>query len=117
MYNQDDDLRYAIMNNGLTEFSEDEILDIIVEVPGENDELSWWWILKLTKDRYALLSGWCDYTGWDCRSGLSVLGLYETALLAAKDAPFKEESSQRYIRNNLINQLKGLQPKFTYFEK
>ncbi len=49
-------------------------IDYVVGVAeGERDESSWYWILKLKKavdgNRYVYLTGWCDYTGWDCRSG------------------------------------------------
>ena len=112
-----DDLWYAIENNGLNDFSEADIKDIVAEVPGENDEYSWYWILKLTNKKYALLSGWCDYTGWDCQSGLKTLGVYNTALQAANAAPKEEECSKRFIRLNLVNQIKGKYPKFTYWSE
>jgi hypothetical protein len=114
MYNQNDDLKSAIENNGLSLFEENEIVNIVAEVPGQNDEYSWWWVLELTDNRYALLRGSCDYTGWDCRSSLDVEGLFTTALLAAEASPFKDKWSERYIRTNLVNQVKGTQPKFTY---
>ena len=116
MYNQSDDLKYAIESNSLDTFLEEEIVDIVAEVPGSNDEFSWWWVLQLTKDRFALVSGWCDYTGWDCQSGITEHGIYSTALKAAKESPEIEKYSDRNIRKNLVGQLKGKFPKFTYWE-
>jgi len=115
MYNPNDDLKWAIENNGLDTFLETDITDIVAEVPGQNDEYAWWWVLKLTKNRYALVSGSCDYTGWDCQSSITEHGLFTSALLAAKESPEKDWSS-RAIRKNLVGQLKGKYPKFTYWE-
>ena len=45
-----------------------DLVDVILEITGENDEASWHWIVKTTSG-FAYISGWCDYTGWDCQSG------------------------------------------------
>lgn len=111
----DDDLWYAIEYNGVEKFSLDDITDIVAEVPGENDELAWWWILQLKDGRFVLLAASCDYTGWDCRSGIDFEDVYETAKQAAEAAPENEEYSKRAIRLNLIGQLDGKYPKFTYW--
>jgi len=108
---ENDDLWYAIENNGLSNFKEDDIIDIVAEVPGENDEFSWWWVLELQNGKFALLEGWCDYTGWDCQSGLSENGIFDNAILAAENSP--EEDSGRKIKENLIGQINGIYPKYT----
>ena len=45
-----------------------DLVDVILEIIGENGEASWHWIVKTTSG-FAYISGWCDYTGWDCQSG------------------------------------------------
>ncbi len=110
-----DDLRSAFEENSSDELSLRHVLGILAEIPGENDELNWHWIVKLTDGRYAYIQGWCDYTGWDCQSGID----YEfatTALKAAKESPIQEEYSSRAIQAQLIAQLKGTQPYATYEE-
>lgn len=52
-------------------FAKDDVEGILAVVEGENDERPWWWILSLTDGRFAMLTGSCDYTGWDCQSGAS----------------------------------------------
>ena len=116
MIRKNDDLWYALSYNPPDTFAVDDIKDIVAEIPGENDELNWWWILKLKTKKFVLLSGWCDCTGWDCQSGIDEIGIFKTALQAAKSSPVKEEYSKRLIRKNLMGQIKGIYPKFTYWE-
>lgn len=116
--NPNDDLWYAMACNNPS-FSRDDVLSIVAEVPGQNDELTWWWILKLrvqgqNRAKYLLLSGWCDYTGWDCRSGLDEEGLHRTAWEAATNAP--EQDGGRDIQFILLGQLNGDVPFGTYTE-
>lgn len=113
MVHENDDIHYALQSNAPSTFHPDDIKDIVAEVPGGNDEYSWWWILELAPDKFALVSGWCDYTGWDCQSGIDEVGIFENALLAANAAPEIEEYSNRAIRKNLAGQLSGEYPKFT----
>jgi len=110
--NENDDIWSALDYNTPRTFQIGEIESIEAEVPGANDELSWWWVLRLANDRYVLLEGWCDYTGWDCQSGIVEYGIVETALEAAKLAPEAENGwkDDREIRKNLSNQLLGEQP-------
>lgn len=116
MYNQNDDLKYAIDDNGLKLHTEEEIEKIIAEVPGGNDEFSWWWIVQLTNGKFATISAWCDYSGWGCQSGLTEHGVFDTAGEAAKASPEKEEYSNRTIQKNLTAQLIGEQPFALYQE-
>jgi len=62
--NEGDDLWYALDDTPPTLYAVEDVEDIVAEVPGENDELNWWWILQLRDGRHALVSAWCDYTGW-----------------------------------------------------
>ncbi|MCK9597788.1 MAG: hypothetical protein M0R06_02030 [Sphaerochaeta sp.] len=116
-YNDNDDLKYAIRYNGLEEsFNESEIEEIVAEVPGENDGAYWYWIVRLTSGKFSLLVGCCDYTGWDCQSGLDVEGIFDTELQAAESA-IEKDSYGRPIRKNLVGQVKGTYPKFTLWEQ
>lgn len=108
-----DDLQYALTNNPPETFKSEDITHIVAEVCGANDEDAWWWILKMKNKKFFLLSGSCDYTGWDCQSGIDEQGYFKTALQAAKATP---ENTSRKIRKNLIAQVKGKQPLFTYKE-
>lgn len=114
--NSNDDLWYALDYNQPSNFTKDDVIDILAEVPGENDELSWWWILQLKDNRFALLEAWCDYTGWDCQSGIYTEEIHQTATECAEASPEIDNHSNRTIRKNLINQLNGTQPKFLYTE-
>lgn len=115
MIHEIDGLWSALENNHPEKFLPSEIVDIVAEVPGENDEFSWWWVLELKNKKYVLLSAWCDHTGWDCQSGIGCEELYITALRAAMAAPEKDEFDERAIRKNLVGQLTGKYPKFTYW--
>jgi len=114
--NPNDDLWYALEYNPSQSFNHDEVVSILAEVPGENDELSWWWVLELTRERYILVSGWCDFTGWDCQSGIEEYPIVGNKYDAPLYAPASEEYTGRTIRSNLTKQLSGTQPKYTYME-
>lgn len=49
--------------------SADDVDYTVAASAGENDESDWLAIVKLKDGRFAYISAWCDYTGWDCRSG------------------------------------------------
>ena len=113
---KNDDLWCALECNTPGIFSIDDIKDIVAEVPGANDEYSWWWVLEMSSG-FMLLEGSCDYTGWDCQSSITEFELRDTATKAAMDAPVVEEYSKRTIQPNLIAQLEGKYPKFAYWGK
>lgn len=46
----------------------DDIDAVLLELTGENDEQGWHWLVSLIGGGFAYISGWCDYTGWDCQS-------------------------------------------------
>ena len=60
------DLMAACRENGI---QHDDIAGVVLEITGENDEYSWHWLVSLSDGRFAYITGWCDYTGWDCKSG------------------------------------------------
>jgi hypothetical protein len=89
-------------------FGEEDIENVVAQIPGHNDEDNWFWIIQLKDGRFALLDAWCDYTGWDCQSGVNNLNYHQTAMAAAEFAP--EYDSGRSIRFNLVSQVKGTIP-------
>ena len=111
-----DDLWTALDIHPPKAFNTDDIVQIIAEVPGENDEFSWWWLLRLTNHKFALVSAWCDFTGWDCQSGVTVEEIRETIADCLDQAPIRD-GSRRRIRENLTRQITGEQAKFTYVEE
>lgn len=80
----DYDLGACLYNNSIEEFSIENIEELLAIREGENDGESWIWILKLSDDKFAYVEGWCDFTGWDCMSGVFST-LHDTALQAAGD--------------------------------
>ncbi len=46
-----------------------DVAEVLASSDGENDGASWIAALRLNDGRFALLSAWCDYTGWGCRDG------------------------------------------------
>jgi len=65
-----DDLHYALVYNGHGRVPSDDVDGIIAELPGHNDELSWHWVIQMKSGRFVYLEASCDYTGWDCQSGI-----------------------------------------------
>ena len=64
----DYDLKACFEYNELP-FAVTDIEKVLAVWEGEKDEDDWRWIVRLTDGRFALVVGWCDYTGWDCQSG------------------------------------------------
>lgn len=50
----------------------ENIVDYIWGQQGCNDEEGWALLCKLDNDKYAYYYAWCDYTGFDCRSGMDL---------------------------------------------
>ena len=64
----DKDLSEALYWNGKNiGIYEKNIEGVCLAISGANDGVNWYWIIQMTniyKDKYWLLEGWCDYTGW-----------------------------------------------------
>ncbi len=105
----DDDLRAAIDEH--LELSVGDVVDVVAQVPGEADEANWYWIVRLGTGRWALITGGCDYTGWECQSHADLFTAEspEAAAALAKDTP-----SRRNVSIQLLAQLRGTQPYATY---
>lgn len=53
----------------LDPFGPTDVTEIIAADEGQNDGDSWVGAFRLADGRFVKISAWCDYTGWDCRSG------------------------------------------------
>lgn len=70
------DPAYVVSEEGPTPFSSEpftrnDVVEIVAQREGERDERDWVVVCKLADGRYALMSGGCDYTGWDCQSNVA----------------------------------------------
>lgn len=50
----------------------EDVSRVVAYREGENDGPGWLLILRMTDGRWAYVSAWCDYTGWDCQAGAEV---------------------------------------------
>lgn len=110
---ENDDLQLAIENNAINE-DIDNITHIVAEVCGENEEYDWYWIVKLKNGKFKLIWGGCDCTGWDCQSWLYESEPCNSAKECALKSPESEQYTGRKIQLNLLRQLSGEQPLFSY---
>lgn len=51
-------------------FTFGDVARVIAYADGENDGPSWLVVLELADGRYVFADASCDYTGWDCQSGV-----------------------------------------------
>ena len=66
------DLRAAMEHNTLGPVSETNgIVGLVMTQQGERDAASWVWRVTMQDGSVWFAEGWCDYTGWDCQSGLT----------------------------------------------
>lgn len=52
-------------------FTREDVEEIRHITVGENDEEHWRIAGRLKDGRWFYVDGWCDYTGWDCQSGIA----------------------------------------------
>jgi hypothetical protein len=64
----DYDLTACLENNATSGFTIEDIERVEAVVEGVNDESDWHWIVTLKDGSFFYVTGWCDYTGWDCAS-------------------------------------------------
>jgi hypothetical protein len=115
-----DDLNSALNNNSPATFNPHDIIGLVAEVPGANEEYNWWWIIQIKIDniiKYVLMSAWCDYTGWDCQSGINEEQIFDTVMECVNICPENEIYSGRNIKQNLLMQVQGEQPFGLYDSK
>lgn len=51
----------------------DNIVEFYWLHEGHNDEDAWQLLCKLDNDNYAYYTAWCDYTGFDCQGGMTLI--------------------------------------------
>lgn len=51
----------------------DDVEEIVALVNGDNDGPDWLGVFRLRDGRFLVASGCCDYTGWDCQAGNSLI--------------------------------------------
>lgn len=65
------DFAYAIEYNERGPLVEHALTGLLMVEKGYNDGDDWLWLVRLSNGHHWWLRGWCDYTGWDCRSGVT----------------------------------------------
>ncbi len=63
------DFCYCLAYNDKGPLTDGTLVGLLLVKPGAKDETSWIWLVALSDGSHWWLEGWCDYTGWDCRSG------------------------------------------------
>lgn len=53
----------------LESFASSDVTEIIAADEGYNDGDPWVGAFRLADGRFAKITAWCDFTGWDCRAG------------------------------------------------
>lgn len=68
-----DDLDSAIRYNPRQITNCTGVIDkVFGEIIGERDEKDWHWLVGFTDGKVGYITGGCDYTGWGCRSDITV---------------------------------------------
>lgn len=87
-------------------FRLEDVAYALARVDGENDGPGYWWLCAMKDHTYAVVNGWCDYTGWDCRSGGEAT-IYPTLREAIASLPETESYDDRRIKESIEKQLEG----------
>lgn len=98
-YDLDACIHYALDN---PQFSVYDIKKVLAVYEGENDGPSWRWVLRLNDDRIVFLTGWCDYTGWDCQSGATATFMQ---IVHNPEDMIPDTETDTKVRESLIKQL------------
>lgn len=103
----DSDLRSAIAHNSQDNgFSLDDVAYVLGACFGENDGPNYYWLMSMKDHTYAVVSGGCDYTGWDCQS-YADSEIFPTLKEALKSLPKVNEYDKRAIQKSIKLQLAG----------
>ena len=103
------DLEACLKYNSQEGFTLSDVTEIIAVWEGEYDGGSWEWLLKLKSpgrheeyEKYALLVGWCDYTGWDCQSGAKSWISYSLDSVFESRAPHEAELRRQAAEGRIL---------------
>lgn len=101
----DDDLQIALECNEVKGSA--PIKKLLATLEGENDGANWHWLVELENGKIAHLSGWCDYTGWDCQSAAGNNGEYPSLDVALSELglPTLDVNSDKKIREEFREKL------------
>ena len=86
-------------------FRPEDVKEILEKREGENDGEHWLLFAKLNDERYIFLSAWCDYTGWDCQSGGTII-VGKNIKDMMKKALTKEARQVFGIEHNTIGEIR-----------
>lgn len=101
----DSDLRTnCAYNLGGDKFRLEDVAYVLASVMGENDGPEYFWLCAMKDHTYAVVSGGCDYTGWDCQSS-GEAEIYPTMATALAALPL--EDGNRKISGSIKKQLVG----------
>ena len=50
-----------------------DITKVIASIDGDNESPPWEAVVELKDGRVAWVSAWCDYSGWGCQAGGSII--------------------------------------------
>lgn len=64
------DFAYAVEFNGTGPLADQAVEGLLMVREGERDGPGWVWLLRTHTGAHWWVEGWCDYTGWDCQSGV-----------------------------------------------
>lgn len=73
------------------------VVEVIAASPGENDEASWLGVFLLGEpyNKYAVIAGGCDYTGWDCMGNYGTVEYYQDINAAVSQLALTNEMRER----------------------
>lgn len=75
----------------------DAVDHVIASDEGENDDASWIALLWMKNGTYCFLTSWCDYTGWDCRSGGDAYDSEDLVKLLLSHVPEEDRARLGYV--------------------
>ena len=64
-----------------------DIVEVVLELTGQNDGDQWHWVVRYADGSFGYIAGGCDYTGWDCQSGVDLQPARAGLLDALADVP------------------------------
>lgn len=105
------DLAAAIENNPRDIIGCTGIIDkVFGEITGERDERDWHWLVGFTDGQVGYITGGCDYTGWDCRSDITVKIFKDDEVI---HVPLYDNSNQSPAKDfeaviGFLNQARGV---------
>ena len=67
-YDNGGDLYLCLRNNSPLGITTDDVKSVLAVIEGDSEGPPWHWLVELEGGIFAYITGWCDYTGWDCQS-------------------------------------------------